>query len=262
MPPSRVRRHRGRGRTVGASHEPSLVSLRNHLAYAKRSRRALKATLQALQQSKQREHSNRTTAAFAAKIALASPSASGRSFADAGSDLIGTEASGCSRRTIARVRDAFCCVCKDLYCSNIEERVASASPAASALDSRPRPPASAQWFCANTTKPRCACVQLMMSAARLHAAGSARSCSTLSASPSQHESSFSPSRQSWWPLRTSQQLSPPERCLRFCKQPQLESSWAPLSALTRQRFGSRMCWWVMAFPQRSRSSGSPRLGKA
>ena len=139
LPPSQKRR-RGRDRTVGADLAAYIKRLRNQLQYAKRSRAALKATLSTLKTAKDREHSNRTAAAFAAKIALASPGSSARSFAAALSDLIGTGSGSCSRRTIARVRDAFTFVCKDLYYSRVEQRVRDALAASAfALAAAPAP---------------------------------------------------------------------------------------------------------------------------
>ena len=115
------KRKRGRDRPVGASLELSMKSLRNKLGYARRCRAKAEADLRDLQLARERDGPRRMTAAFVAKVALASPSASSRAFAETWADLVGSGAAGCSRRTIGRVRDAFSSVIKDIYLDQLEE---------------------------------------------------------------------------------------------------------------------------------------------
>ena len=63
--------------------------------------------LEALKAGKQTLSQNRMSPEFVAKVALSVPSASARGFEASWQELVGTDAAGCSRRTIARIRDAF-----------------------------------------------------------------------------------------------------------------------------------------------------------
>ena len=104
----------GRPRQVGLPGvERRIKALRNKLAYAKRRRAQAVASLRRLQKSKDDEASHRTSSSFVAKVALASPLQSSRSFAQSWLDLVGAGTAGCGRSTIERIRNAFCEVVKD-----------------------------------------------------------------------------------------------------------------------------------------------------
>ena len=131
---------------------PGLVrrikTLKNKLAYAKSRRAHAVASLRRLQKSKDDEASNRTSSCFVAKVALASPLQSSRSFAQSWLDLVGAGSASCSRPTIENIRNAFCGVVKDLYFGQIETASktrasalalgsAASASSAEALDSAP-----------------------------------------------------------------------------------------------------------------------------
>ena len=87
------------------SREVSKKKVQNKLNWVRRRLAKAEAELLALRQARERDGAHRLTSEFVAKVALAAPSASERSFADAWADLIGAGAAGCSRRTIwARAR--------------------------------------------------------------------------------------------------------------------------------------------------------------
>ena len=115
-----LRRKRGRPRPLGQEAAAKTKSLRNKLFYARHKRRQASAALGRLKRSKDADRSQRIGSLFVAKVALASPLQSGRAFEAAWSDLVGTGAVGCARRTIQRIRDAFCSVLKDLYFREVE----------------------------------------------------------------------------------------------------------------------------------------------
>ena len=110
-----LRRKKGRQRALGQEAAAQTKSLRNRLRYARLKSQQATAALRRLKRSKDADRSQRIGSLFVAKVALASPLQSGRAFEAAWSDLVGTGAVGCSRRTIQRIRDAFCSVLKDLY---------------------------------------------------------------------------------------------------------------------------------------------------
>ena len=79
--------------------------------------------------AKEDEFGNRTSSAFLAKVSLASPLQSARSFAESWTDLVGSGYASVGRTTIDRVRSAFCEVVKDLYLGEIETAARSRSSA-------------------------------------------------------------------------------------------------------------------------------------
>ena len=83
--------HSGRPRVV--SVEGRIKALRNKLAYAKRSRAAARASLRRMQKARDEESTRFVSSLFVAKVALASPLQSSRSFAQSWLDLMGGAAS-------------------------------------------------------------------------------------------------------------------------------------------------------------------------
>jgi hypothetical protein len=104
----------------------SQKKVRNQLFYQRARSRFLQRKLDELTAGAQGKQRNRTTPEFLAKVALSMPSVCARGFSDAWVDLVGVGISGCSRPTIAKIRDAVVEVIKEL----VVHQVASAAPAA------------------------------------------------------------------------------------------------------------------------------------
>lgn len=81
--------------------------LKGKLKWARHRMMKAEAALREVQHGKDTSRQNRLTPAFLAKVALSWPSTSARAFANAWRDLVGVGATGCSRTTISKVKDAF-----------------------------------------------------------------------------------------------------------------------------------------------------------
>jgi len=101
-PPRKAKR--GKLVTLASARE---AALKAKLKWARHRLRKAEARLTQLQTGKDAARHNRLTPAFLTKVALSWPSTSARAFAKAWRDLVGVGASGCSRTTISKVKDAF-----------------------------------------------------------------------------------------------------------------------------------------------------------
>ena len=111
-PARRPRRPRGPGRPK-ALRSDLVASLKSKLKWCRVARRRAEQQVRDLQIGKQAAKANRLTPEFLAKVALSSPSTCARSFSNAWRDLVGIGVAGCTRPTVARVRDAFAQVVKE-----------------------------------------------------------------------------------------------------------------------------------------------------
>ena len=120
------------GRRLGAGRpELSMASkyrrYTNKLWRLRRQNRQLEEKLKALTKGKQ--EFNRITPEFLTKVAVSWPTTCARGFADAWRDLVGVGVAGCSRPTIAQIRDAFVEVLQDLRGQEVKAVIQSAASA-------------------------------------------------------------------------------------------------------------------------------------
>ena len=117
------RRRRGRPRIAKLD---KVKRLQNQLHWARRTIRRIQSKLRALTCGKNRRNRNRMTPEFLTKVALSWPTTCGRAFASAWRDLVGVREQGCSRTTIAKIRDAFVETIKEMRTTEVQNAVAKA----------------------------------------------------------------------------------------------------------------------------------------
>jgi len=133
------RRRRRRGRE-GLLASKKMARLQAKLKWARAARRRVEKQLERAKLTKDSKKFNRMTPAFLARVALSWPSTCASTFASAWRDLVGVGKSGCSRPTIAKVRDAMAEVVKAMTAAAARK---AAKQAVAAAVRAPDPPAEA-----------------------------------------------------------------------------------------------------------------------